>query len=377
MVKHLGSKIKLFVFTILILIITIEMLSFIATKLNLLMVNEEPGYLYPSGDKWRTETMPWGAWHKPNFRDSHRKTCFDVKYESNNLGARDNEPYDENLPKNSIILIGDSFAEGIGVNLENTFAEVLEKEIGRKVLNFGSAAFFGPVQEEILYRTLASELPHNEMIYFFLPDNDFTENDRRWWNSRLNKFRHRPYFRKIKNNEYEVFYPSEKINNKFLINLKSFIFYRIRMLSIQYTYTANTLKTINRLYAKFTKKKDIVNPGLASGYSYFFDDHEAIDGSLYFSKKLLLEASNLERRLIVIIPSQIDFDNMYNGKNYKNLKWYFDIKRISSQTNSILFDLADHLEKEDWEKMVHTCDGHWNIYGNSIIAKLIKKNFFE
>ena len=44
MVKSLGSKIKLFVFTILILIITIEMLSFIATKLNLLMANEEPIY---------------------------------------------------------------------------------------------------------------------------------------------------------------------------------------------------------------------------------------------------------------------------------------------------------------------------------------------
>ena len=68
---------------------------------------------------------------------------------------------------------------------------------------------------------------------------------------------------------------------------------------------------------------------------------------------------------------------MSNGKDYKNLKWYLDLKRISSQTNSILFDLADHLKEEDWEKMVHTCDGHWSIYGNSIIAKLIKKNFFK
>jgi len=377
MIKRLGSKIKLFVFTILILIITIEMLSFIATKLNLLMVNEEPGYFYPFGNKWRTETMPWGSWHKHNFSDRHRKTCFDVKYESNNLGARDNEPYDENLPKNSIILIGDSLAEGIGVKLENTFAEVLEKGIGRKVLNFGSAAFFGPVQEEILYRTLASELSHNEMIYFFLPINDFTENDRRWWNSKFNKFRHRPYFRKIKNNKYEIFYPNEKINNKFLIALKSFLFHRIQVFLVQYTYTANTLKTINRLYAKFTKKKDMVNSNLASGYGYFFDDHEAIDGSLYFSKKLLSEAFNLERRLIVIIPTPIDLDNIYSGKDYKNLKWYLDLKRISSQTNSILFDLADHLKKEDWEKMVHTCDGHWSIYGNNIIAKLIEKNFFK
>ena len=154
------------------------------------------------------------------------------------------------------------------------------------------------------------------------------------------------------------------------------------MLSIQYTYTANTLKTINRLYAKFTKKIDVVNLRvLASGYGYFFDDHEAIDGSLYFSKKLLSEASNLERRLIVIIPILIDLDNINNGKDYKNLKWYLDLKRIASQTNSILFDLADHfkkeLKKEDWEKMVLTCDGHWSSYGNSIVAKLIKKNFFK
>ena len=55
----------------------------------------------------------------------------------------------------------------MGVQLEDTFAEVLEKRIGRKVLNFGSAAHFGPVQAEILYRTLASKFPHNEIIYFF------------------------------------------------------------------------------------------------------------------------------------------------------------------------------------------------------------------
>jgi len=386
MVKRLGSKIKLFVFTILILIITIEIISLIATKLNLLMYNEEPGYLYPSGDKWRTETMPWGSWHKPNFSDRHRKTCFDVEYESNNIGARDNEPYDENLPKNSIILIGDSVVEGMGVQLEDTFAEVLEKRIGRKVLNFGSAAFFGPVQEEILYRTLASELPHNEMIYFFLPANDFTENDRRWWNSRFNKFRHRPYFRKIKNNEYEVFYPNEKIKNKFLISLKSFIFYRIQMLSIQYTYTANTLKTINRLYAKFTKKKSMVIREPNIGYSYFFDDHEAIDGTLFFSKILLSEASGLKRRIIVIFPEVVcvnsicrskDLDMIYNGKDYKNLKWYLDLKRISSETDSKLFDLADHFTKEDWSKMVLKCDGHPNPYGIRVIIELMVKNFFK
>ena len=34
--------------------------------------------------------------------------------------------------KNSIILLGDSFAEGYGVELENTFAKIIEKKLIRK-----------------------------------------------------------------------------------------------------------------------------------------------------------------------------------------------------------------------------------------------------
>ena len=378
MVKRLGYKIKLFIFTILILIITIEIISLIATKLDLLIVNKEPNYLYPSGDKWRTETMPWGAWHRPNFTDRHRKSCFDVKYESNNLGARDNEPYNENLPKNSIILIGDSVAEGIGVQLDDTFAEILEKAIGRKVLNFGSAAFFGAVQEEILYRTLASKLPHNEIIYFFSPATDFIENDRKYWDSKFNKFRHRPYFNKIDDNKYDIFYPDDNMQNKTLIYLKSFLFHRFQVFLIQYTYTANTLRTINALYSKFTSKKNVIVQDNKVGYSYFFDDEEAIDGTLYFSKKLLLQASNLERRLIVILPTIHDLKAIENKKEYKNLKWYLDLKKISSETNSNLFNLADYLEAKDYEdNMVLKCDGHWNAYGNRIAAELVKENFFK
>ena len=122
MIKRLGSKIKLFIFTILILVVTIEVISLVATKLNLLIVNEKPGYFYPSGDKWRTEIMPWGSWHKPNSRDRHRKTCFDVEYESNNLGARDNEPYDQNLPKNQMSPYKPTFLQiGIFSALSTTF----------------------------------------------------------------------------------------------------------------------------------------------------------------------------------------------------------------------------------------------------------------
>tara|TARA_B100001996_G_scaffold380391_1_gene367740 strand:+ start:226 stop:1365 length:1140 start_codon:yes stop_codon:yes gene_type:complete len=376
LLKNIKSKLKFFIYSILIFLFFIEFISFVATKFKFLLINKEPNYFYASGNKWRTETKPWGAWHKPNFKDRHQKECFDVEYQSNNLGARDDEPYDNSLPKDSIILIGDSVAEGLGVNLENTFSESLEKKIGRKVLNFGSAAFFGAVQEEILYRSLASQLPHNEIIYFFSPATDFTENDRRYWNTKFNKFRHRPYFKKIGEDKYEIFYPTET-KNKSIVYLKSLLFHRFQVFIIRYTYTANTLRTINALYSKHTKKKDVISSYNEFGYSYFFNDHEAINGTLHFSKKLLKKAANLERRLVVVLPTFADLEAIENKKDYKNMKWYVDLKNISAETNSIFFDLADFLNRYDYEnKMTLKCDGHWNAYGNNFVADIIRENFY-
>ena len=65
-------------------LIFIEVFSLIATKLNLLIVNHEPDYIYSQGNKWRIENTNWGSWHKNNFKDMHSTKCFSVKYESNN-----------------------------------------------------------------------------------------------------------------------------------------------------------------------------------------------------------------------------------------------------------------------------------------------------
>jgi len=370
------SKIKFFAIVVIVLIFSIEILSFISTKFNLLIINHEPAYVHKQGNKWRVENTPWGAWHKPNFKDQHSTECFDTNYQSNNLGARDNENYNKNLPKNSIVLIGDSFAEGYGVNLKNIFPEILEKKTNRKVLNFGSSGNFGAVQAQILYNNLASNLPHNELIYFFLPNNDFTDNDKRYWMDIVHGSRFRPYFKKINEKNYDIFYPSQNVQNKFLINVKSFLFLRLKSFLIQYTYTANTLRSINAILTKVNADKSTIisNPNL--GTSYFFDDKEAINGAIFFSKKLLSEAVYLKRRIIVIIPTLIDIDLIQNGKSYKNLKWYQDLKQVSLETNTEFIDLANYFKKEEYKKMIFSCDFHWNVFGHKEVVNLIVKKFY-
>ena len=108
--------VPLIVFTIL-----FEIISLISSKFNLLIYNNDPDYVYSLGNNWRTEVELWGSWHKKNFSDKHSSKCFNVTYKSNNIGSRDNFDYDIDSNFNSIILLGDSFAEGYAVNFQNTF----------------------------------------------------------------------------------------------------------------------------------------------------------------------------------------------------------------------------------------------------------------
>jgi hypothetical protein len=77
---------------------------------------------------WYTEVDAWGAWHLPNATARHADRCFDVKVASNSYGARDRE---RSLSgKNRILVVGDSFVEGWGVEAEHRFTNVMERQGG-------------------------------------------------------------------------------------------------------------------------------------------------------------------------------------------------------------------------------------------------------
>ena len=70
---------------ILVSLISLELFSFVATKANLLLFNGFPGDLSNAilGYDWRKQKDPWGSWHKANATDRHQRSCFDVRYHSN------------------------------------------------------------------------------------------------------------------------------------------------------------------------------------------------------------------------------------------------------------------------------------------------------
>ena len=53
-------------------LLSLELLSFVATKAELLLSNNTPEIYREQnlGPGWRTQKEPWGAWHKPNVTET-------------------------------------------------------------------------------------------------------------------------------------------------------------------------------------------------------------------------------------------------------------------------------------------------------------------
>ena len=359
-------------FALVVAVFAIELLSFLATKASVLTFNESPYYTMsrPLGVEWRTEDDPWGAWHADNTSDRSVTDCFDIAYQSNNVGARDVRDYDDSLAEDSIVLVGDSFAEGFGVSIEDTFAKNIEEKTNRTVMNFGSAGAFGPVQEDLIYHELASQFPHNELIYLFYPSNDFTDNApqsmRRFVRSTAVS-RYRPYYQKT-DDGYSVVYPEGAVRSATFPGSdgdESWINSIQRWLRA-YTYTANSFRTFRNLVAQINLSIRTGRDGVVGGY--FTDNAALVEGALFFVDQLLSRAQD-KLITVIVIPSTADMEQISRGLVYHDKSWYVELKQIADDHSARFIDLAMHIPQDDYERLYLPCDPHWSPEGNAFVAE--------
>ncbi len=352
-------------------LIALEGGSFVASKLHLLAVNDDPPYSWnlKRGLDWRNEKELWGGWHKPNAHDEAKASCFDVKYRSNNVGARDDIDYTAAMPSGNVAVLGDSMVEGLGVPLEATFAHGLKAAYGKQGLNFGSAGNFGPLQEYILYRDLVKKIPHDEVVLFFLPGNDFKDNDYRGAGTFNNRYR--PYFTQAADGGYSIVYPpGSKPSDRFPSERPKGFYDKIRTFLIAYTYFGNVVRSVYLL-----KDAHAAPKGPSTGDGYYTGDPVAVAGAAHYVNLLFDQVDPADKKTIVIIPDQGDIRQIRGkGWAYKQLDWYKGLQSIAASHNARFLDLAldptgaenmDYLNK-GYTPWFLTCDGHWSAAGNQM-----------
>lgn len=101
---------------------------------------------------------------------------FDTLVKVNSLGVRDDEA---SLMKPEIIVIGDSSAMGWGVEQHETFADIIQRKTGKKVLNLAVSSYGTAREMKILKRADTSNL---KVLIIQYETNDFKENEQYFLN---------------------------------------------------------------------------------------------------------------------------------------------------------------------------------------------------
>lgn len=162
--------------------------------------SSKPTYHVNYNSFWADINPAFGVWHRPNGRFYHQGGCFNVVYTTNSYGARDVERSLRSDRPRTVVL-GDSFVEGLGVADQYRLTNILEKQLGREYLNFGTGGDFGPLQYALLYKTLADKFDHDVVLVGVLPDNDFRDMSYEWGKTH-HSGRYRPYYA----DDFSIFY---------------------------------------------------------------------------------------------------------------------------------------------------------------------------
>ena len=332
--KQIYINSKTLLISIIIFLFLFEFFSMIASKFNLLIFNSNPLYFKKeySGTEFSYKDPKIGSWNKSNKITRHISKCFDVNYQFNNIGARDNKDYNESTFRKSIIIIGDSFPAGYGINIEKTFFKIVERTLGKNLINL-SVSGTNPKDYWNRFNHFVKNDDFSEIIYFFLPQNDFISKEKD----------ENTKDRKTKKSNY--------------------LSYKIKSYLSKYTYSFNTLASIKFLY--FNKDKSNEN------FSYNFKNKEIIDYTYSYVERIM-KIKNIKKTLIVI-PTRKDFQFNGNDKSYKKLYWYEQLKKMSKLYNFMFIDVYDIFLVDEQYKYYHECDGHWNEFGNKIVSEYYLK----
>lgn len=314
----------------------------------------------------------FGVWHYPNRTARHQTPCFDVQYASNSYGARDieREKHSRELPR--VVVLGDSFVEGYGATLDDRMTNVAERITSREFLNFGVSGNFGPIQQWLLYRELASKFDHTHVAIFLLPANDFDDINPK----EFKPSRYRPYLRPSEDGGFELYYTvpfserddlrSMSAGRKFRRNLYNQI------------YILNLIRQFGMVLEKSAIKDSVQDNVSSTAVTPYNDFSQGGLEQVLYSYRQILEIAGDRQVSIFIVPTEEEFHsskiNQETSKivaalspltnEFKNLQ-IVDLLPVFKQ-----YLLAHNL---DYDELTLKCDSHWSALGNRVAGEALAK----
>lgn len=417
--KHLAINLAVAVFSIIITLLIAE----IILQLIISKPNTPPMYI---------EHDELLGWHKiPNTSHMYTTSEFSIPYEINSQGNRGPEYTDSQLANRyRIVVLGDSFAEGVGVTYENTALKLLEDKLNTPintdstnsidnnigidgnrqlyaVINTGTCGY--STDQELLYFRHRGKQFKPQLTIVMLCHNDI------WCNSQSVKHflgtpkPQKPMFKLQEDSQL-------KLTNVPVPNARSAYLEACKKHPTQKTSIKNWLSDNSRLYDLFRNaiKKNhtlyalAVGMGISKVQTAFLKEGQIvpvppeyglwqntypqeIQYSWKLTEALLVqlqrEVTEVGSKLLIVnVPSQASIypDVLSATRSQLGLSDDAHPRRIAAELRNICkrhnFDFLDTTDalvtyaKEHKNKRLYFAkDGHWREIGNRVVADLLAK----
>ena len=337
----------------LLLIVVSSLFALFVSEIALRLVGLGPLYVSPERDRFWKYDSRLGWSHQPGQEGIFETQQFRVAVRINEDGLRDRErSYQRPNDKKRILVLGDSFAWGYGVEESDRFSQQLEKTLGVEVINAGVSGY--STDQELLWYKDEGIKYETDLVILVVAGNDVGDNERQL----VSTIYYKPKFVLEEGQLIPTGYPVPKTSSQGL-----FIYSLSQRSALAYFLIQRYFDLLT-LYAKFraAPEEQIDTPVSATRA-----EEAPFELTIALIEELRRVAESRNARFMIVTTDR--------WWNHPSDETYTDFVAALQSKGFFVLDV-ESMPGFDPEVMLIPDDGHWSPAGHEFVAEEIE-DFLE
>ena len=318
------------------------------SEIALRLMGFDPLYVSPERDRfWKYDSILGWA-HEPGQEGIFETPEFRTTVRINERGLRDRgHSYERHDDNQRILVLGDSFAWGYGVEESERFSQLLEEALGVEVINAGVSGY-STDQELLWYRSEGIKY-ETDLVILVFAGNDVGDNDREL----VSTIYYKPKFILKRGQLVPTGYPVPKTSPQ------GIFIYSLSQRSALAYFLIQRYFDLLTLYGNSKANSEQANSP-ASGPSA---EKEPFALTIALIDEMKNVAESRKAKFMIVTT-----DRWWNHPSEETYRDFID----TLQTEGFLVLDVESVPGFDPEEMLIPNDGHWNQSGHEFVAEKVK-----
>jgi lysophospholipase L1-like esterase len=334
------------------LVIISTLSAFFLSEIALRFMGHKPLYVSPERDRfWKYDSLLGWA-HEPGQEGIFESPQFRTVVRINQNGLRDRQhSYERQNDTERILVLGDSFAWGYGVEESERFSQLLEKSLDAEVINAGVSGY--STDQELLWYENEGIKYETDLVVLVLTGNDVGDNERQL----VNTIYYKPKFvideGRLVLTGYPV--PQTSLQGKFV--------YSLSQRSALAYFLVQRYFDLRSLYSRQKVNSDHANLTVSGTNA----ERNPFEVTIALIDEMRNIAKSSGAKFVIVAT-----DRWWNYPSEEN---YSDFVTAMKNEGFLVLDV-ESMPSFDPTEMLIPDDGHWNQSGNVFVAQQLK-DFIE